>query len=163
MFCTIKFVYYKSFCVRDDIGSYIRTVYHMVSHTPKRQAVGSNPAGITILKIPDSTNLPQIGRFPGLVFSYPETAQFMLTHSPRCLQIANIYGRFLTRSLRQAGFSCKHRRNVLLIFADGLGRISENSDVNLISGIVFGQIVVGGSREKENISRCFCQHSGQGR
>lgn len=49
MFCTIKFVYYKSFCVRDDIGSYIRTVYHMVSHTPKRQAVGSNPAGITIL------------------------------------------------------------------------------------------------------------------
>lgn len=35
MFCTIKFVYYKSFCVRDDIGSYIRTVYHMVSHTPK--------------------------------------------------------------------------------------------------------------------------------
>lgn len=100
------------------------------------------------MKIPDSTNLPQIGRFPGLVFSYPETAQFMLTHSPRCLQIANIYGRFLTRSLRQAGFSCKHRRNVLLIFADGLGRISENSDVNLISGIVFGQIVVGGSREK---------------
>ena len=45
MFCTIKFVYYKSFCVRDDIGSYIRTVYHMVSHTPKRQATGSNPAG----------------------------------------------------------------------------------------------------------------------
>ena len=45
MFCTIKFVYYKSFCVRDDIGSYIRTVYHMVSHTPKRKAVGSNPAG----------------------------------------------------------------------------------------------------------------------
>ena len=43
MFCTIKFVYYKSFCVRDDIGSYIRTVYHMVSHTPKRNAVGSNP------------------------------------------------------------------------------------------------------------------------
>ena len=36
MFCTIKFVYYKSFCVRDDIGSYIRTVYHMVSHTPKQ-------------------------------------------------------------------------------------------------------------------------------
>lgn len=36
MFCTIKFVYYKSFCVRDDIGSYIRTVYHMVSHTPKK-------------------------------------------------------------------------------------------------------------------------------
>ena len=36
VFCTIKFVYYKSFCVRDDIGSYIRTVYHMVSHTPKR-------------------------------------------------------------------------------------------------------------------------------
>ena len=43
MFCTIKFVYYKSFCVRDDIGSYIRTVYHMVSHTPKRGAGGSNP------------------------------------------------------------------------------------------------------------------------
>ena len=41
----MKFVYYKSFCVRDDIGSYIRTVYHMVSHTPKRKAVGSNPAG----------------------------------------------------------------------------------------------------------------------
>ena len=36
MFCTIKFIYYKSFCVRDDIGSYIRTVYHMVSHTPKK-------------------------------------------------------------------------------------------------------------------------------
>ena len=30
---------------RVDIGSYIRTVYHMVSHTPKRQATGSNPAG----------------------------------------------------------------------------------------------------------------------
>jgi len=29
-----------------------------VSISPKRQAVGSNPAGITILKIPDSTNLP---------------------------------------------------------------------------------------------------------
>ena len=43
MFCTIKFVYYKSFCVRDDIGSYIRTVYHMVSHTPKRGVGGSNP------------------------------------------------------------------------------------------------------------------------
>lgn len=43
MFCTIKFVYYKSFCVRDDIGSYIRTVYHMVSHTPKRKVGGSNP------------------------------------------------------------------------------------------------------------------------
>ena len=45
MFCTIKFVYYKSFCVRDDIGSYIRTVYHMVSHTPKRKAVCSNHIG----------------------------------------------------------------------------------------------------------------------
>ena len=45
MFCTIKFVYYKSFCVRDDIGSYIRTVYHMVSHTPKRKAARSNRAG----------------------------------------------------------------------------------------------------------------------
>lgn len=43
MFCTIKFVYYKSFCVRDDIGSYIRTVYHMVSHTPKRGTEGSTP------------------------------------------------------------------------------------------------------------------------
>ena len=43
MFCTIKFVYYKSFCVRDDIGSYIRTVYHMVSHTPKRKVGVSNP------------------------------------------------------------------------------------------------------------------------
>jgi hypothetical protein len=43
VFCTIKFVYYKSFCVRDDIGSYIRTVYHMVSHTPKRGVGGSNP------------------------------------------------------------------------------------------------------------------------
>ena len=42
MFCTIKFVYYKSFCVRDDIGSYIRTVYHMVSHTPKRKVGDSN-------------------------------------------------------------------------------------------------------------------------
>ena len=42
MFCTIKFVYYKSFCVRDDIGSYIRTVYHMVSHTPKRGVGSSN-------------------------------------------------------------------------------------------------------------------------
>ena len=29
--------------VRDDIGSYIRTVYHMVSHTPKRRVGGSNP------------------------------------------------------------------------------------------------------------------------
>lgn len=48
MFCTIKFVYYKSFCVRDDIGSYIRTVYHMVSHTPKRKAMGSNPVGDAI-------------------------------------------------------------------------------------------------------------------
>ena len=27
----------------DDIGSYIRTVYHMVSHTPKRGVGGSNP------------------------------------------------------------------------------------------------------------------------
>lgn len=45
MFCTIKFVYYKSFCVRDDIGSYIRTVYHMVSHTPNRKVSGSNPLG----------------------------------------------------------------------------------------------------------------------
>ena len=27
----------------DNIGSYIRTVYHMVSHTPKRKAGGSNP------------------------------------------------------------------------------------------------------------------------
>ena len=36
---------YKSFCVRDDIGSYIRTVYHMVSHTPKRGVGGSNPLG----------------------------------------------------------------------------------------------------------------------
>lgn len=52
MFCTIKFVYYKSFCVKDDIGSYIRTVYHMVSHTPKRQAGGSNPLGNA--KKPDS-------------------------------------------------------------------------------------------------------------
>ena len=43
MFCTIKFVYYKSFCVRDDIGSYIRTVYHMVSHTPKPEVPGSSP------------------------------------------------------------------------------------------------------------------------
>ena len=42
MLCTIKFVYYKSFCVRDDIGSYIRTVYHMVSHTPKRKVGDSN-------------------------------------------------------------------------------------------------------------------------
>ena len=43
MFCIIKFVYYKSFCVRDDIGSYIRTVYHMVSHTPKPEVPGSSP------------------------------------------------------------------------------------------------------------------------
>ena len=50
MFCTIKFVYYKSFCVRDDIGSYIRTVYHMVSHTPKRKAVCSNHIGDAILR-----------------------------------------------------------------------------------------------------------------
>ena len=28
---------------RVDIGSYIRTVYHMVSHTPKRKASGPNP------------------------------------------------------------------------------------------------------------------------
>ena len=48
MFCTIKFVYYKSFCVRDDIGSYIRTVYHMVSHTPKAGVGGSNPLWDTI-------------------------------------------------------------------------------------------------------------------
>ena len=48
MFCTIKFVYYKSFCVRDDIGSYIRTVYHMVSHTSKRQVARSNRANRTI-------------------------------------------------------------------------------------------------------------------
>ena len=43
----MKFVYYKSFCVRDDIGSYIRTVYHMVSHTPKPEAPGSSPGGDT--------------------------------------------------------------------------------------------------------------------
>lgn len=48
MFCTIKFVYYKSFCVRDDIGSYIRTVYHMVSHTPKRGVGSSNLLGDAI-------------------------------------------------------------------------------------------------------------------
>ena len=28
---------------RDDLGSYIRTVYHMVSHTPKGKAAGSTP------------------------------------------------------------------------------------------------------------------------
>ena len=50
MFCTIKFVYYKSFCVRDDIGSYIRTVYHMVSHTPKGQLRVRFPQGVP--KIP---------------------------------------------------------------------------------------------------------------
>ena len=45
--CTIKFVYYKSFCVGDDIGSYIRTVYHMVSHTPKQGVARSNRANRT--------------------------------------------------------------------------------------------------------------------
>ena len=34
---------YENFSLRDDIGSYIRTVYHMVSHTPKRGVGGSNP------------------------------------------------------------------------------------------------------------------------
>ena len=51
----------------------------------------------------------------------------MLTHSTRCLQIANIYGRFLTWPLQRVGFFCKRRRTVLLIFADGRGRILKKS------------------------------------
>ena len=62
MFCIIKFVYYKSFCVRDDIGSYIRTVYHMVSHTPKRNVVSSSLAGGAITA-PESPEVKGFGAF----------------------------------------------------------------------------------------------------
>lgn len=85
MFCTIKFVYYKSFCVRDDIGSYIRTVYHMVSHTPKRNAPGSSP-GEDATNNAESLDLSRFSAFlfPAILISLANKLAevFFKQHSP---------------------------------------------------------------------------------